>query len=82
MITRVSSVGSSGTRAGPSTSTSACSASRNAATSRWGPDGRWVEVAPPGAETAVVLFFTPGLVFACDDLQQQHQEGASSQGNL
>jgi lactoylglutathione lyase len=38
-----------------------------------GPDGRWVEVAPPGAETAVVPF-TPGLVFACDDLQATFEE--------
>ena len=38
-----------------------------------GPDGRWVEVAPAGAETSVVPF-TPGLVFACDDLQATFEE--------
>jgi lactoylglutathione lyase len=38
-----------------------------------GADGRWVEVAPPGAETALVPF-TPGLVFACDDLQATFEE--------
>ena len=38
-----------------------------------GTDGRWVEVAPPGAETALVPF-TPGLVFACDDLQATFEE--------
>ena len=38
-----------------------------------GPDARWVEVAPAGAETVVVPF-TPGLVFACDDLQATFEE--------
>ena len=38
-----------------------------------GADGRWVEVVPPGAETALVPF-TPGLVFACDDLQATFEE--------
>jgi lactoylglutathione lyase len=38
-----------------------------------GPDGRWVEVAPAGAETSVVPF-TPGLVFACDDLRATFEE--------
>ena len=38
-----------------------------------GPDARWVEVAPAGAETAVVPF-TPGLVFACDDIKATFDE--------
>ena len=38
-----------------------------------GPDGRWVEVAPAGAETSVVPF-TPGLVFACDDIHSTFEE--------
>ena len=38
-----------------------------------GLDGRWVEVAPAGAETALVPF-TPGLVFACDDIQATFEE--------
>ena len=38
-----------------------------------GPDGRWVELAPAGAETALVPF-TPGLVFACDDIQSTFEE--------
>ena len=38
-----------------------------------GPDGRWVELAPAGAETALVPF-TPGLVFACDDIQSTFDE--------
>ena len=38
-----------------------------------GPDARWIEVAPAGAETVVVPF-TPGLVFACDDIQATYQE--------
>ena len=38
-----------------------------------GRDGRWIEVAPPGAETALVPF-TPGLVFACDDIQATYEE--------
>jgi uncharacterized glyoxalase superfamily protein PhnB len=38
-----------------------------------GREGRWVEVVPAGAETAVVPF-TPGLVFACDDIQATFEE--------
>jgi catechol 2,3-dioxygenase-like lactoylglutathione lyase family enzyme len=38
-----------------------------------GPDARWVELAPPGAETSVVPF-TPGLVFACDDIEATCRE--------
>jgi lactoylglutathione lyase len=38
-----------------------------------GLDGRWVEVAPAGAETALVPF-TPGVVFACDDIQTTFEE--------
>jgi lactoylglutathione lyase len=38
-----------------------------------GPDARWVELAPAGAETGVVPY-TPGLVFACDDLQATFEE--------
>ena len=37
------------------------------------PGSRWVELAPPGAETVVVPF-TPGLVFACDDIQATYRE--------
>lgn len=43
-----------------------------------GPDARWIEVAPPGAQTVLVLFAPPGpaqrgggftgIVFACDDV--------------
>ena len=38
-----------------------------------GPDARWVEVAPAGAKTVVVPF-TPGLVFACDDIKATFEE--------
>ena len=38
-----------------------------------GPDARWIELAPPGAETVVVPF-TPGLVFACDDIRATWRE--------
>ena len=38
-----------------------------------GPDGRWVELAPAGAETAQVTC-TPALVFACDDIQAPYEE--------
>ena len=38
-----------------------------------GPDARWVEVAPAGAETVVVPF-TPGLIFACDDIKATFDE--------
>ena len=45
-----------------------------------GPDGRWVEVAPAGAETSVVPF-TPGLVFACDDLRATFEESSVAAGS-
>jgi predicted enzyme related to lactoylglutathione lyase len=49
-----------------------------------GPDSRWIEVAPPGAETSLVLF-TPegmesrigsfaGVVLACDDVRRTFEE--------
>jgi lactoylglutathione lyase len=49
-----------------------------------GPEGRWIEVAPPGAQTVFVLF-TPtdqtdrigtfsNVVFACDDIHKTHRE--------
>ncbi len=46
----------------------------------FGPDQRWIEVAPPGAETAMVLFKGPqgpssaGLVFTTDDLEGTYAE--------
>ena len=40
---------------------------------RIGPDARWIELAPPGAETVVVPF-APGLVFACDDILATYRE--------
>ena len=51
-----------------------------------GPPGspRWIEVAPPGAETALVLFTPPGAesqigtftgyVLACADVAETHRE--------
>ena len=42
-----------------------------------GPDGRWVEVAPAGSETSVVSF-TPGLVFACDDIHSTSRSCAAA----
>jgi predicted enzyme related to lactoylglutathione lyase len=49
-----------------------------------GPDARWIEVAPPGAQTHVVLFTPPGLenrigtfanvVFLAKDIQATYQE--------
>jgi len=49
-----------------------------------GPDARWIEVAPRGAQTVLVLFTPPGLesrigtfanvVLACDDIQKTFQE--------
>ena len=48
------------------------------------PDARWIEVAPPGAQTAVVLYTPPGmedrigtfanLVLDCDDIHRTHQK--------
>lgn len=47
-------------------------------------DARWIEVAPPGAETVFVLFTPPGLegriggfsniVFECDDVQATYAD--------
>jgi len=49
-----------------------------------GPDMRWIEVAPPGAQSALALFTPPGLedrigtftqiVFKCDDIKATYQE--------
>jgi predicted enzyme related to lactoylglutathione lyase len=49
-----------------------------------GPDMRWIEVAPPGSQSALALFTPPGLenrigtfsqiVFKCDDIQATYQE--------
>jgi predicted enzyme related to lactoylglutathione lyase len=68
MITRVSSVG---VRAGDQDRAVDFYAGKLGFETRrddpMGPHGRWVELAPAGAETALVPF-TPGLVFACDDL--------------
>lgn len=48
------------------------------------PEARWIEVAPPGAQTALVPFTPPGLedrigtfasvVFDCDDIQATYEE--------
>ena len=49
-----------------------------------GPDSRWIEVAPPGAQTVFVLFTPPGqedrvgtfsnVVFNCDDIHKTHKD--------
>lgn len=49
-----------------------------------GPDARWIEVAPPGAQTSFVLFTPPGLedrigtfaniVLDCDDIQATYED--------
>lgn len=49
-----------------------------------GPEARWIEVAPLGAETHLVLFTPPGqedrigtfsnVVFSCDDIQATYEE--------
>lgn len=49
-----------------------------------GPDSRWIEVAPPGAETGLALWTPPGLesrigafsqvVFRCVDVPSTYQE--------
>ena len=49
-----------------------------------GPDARWIEVAPAGAETVLVPFTPPGLedrigtfsgvVFECDDIRTTYEE--------
>ena len=48
-----------------------------------GEDARWIEVAPEGAETRLVLFTPPGLedrigtwgnmIFECDDIRATHE---------
>jgi predicted enzyme related to lactoylglutathione lyase len=48
-----------------------------------GPGGRWLEVAPPGAQSCVVLYprsmmkewdrKQPSIIFACEDVHQTHQ---------
>ncbi len=49
-----------------------------------GPDARWIEVAPPGAESVMVLYTPPGfedriggfanIIFDCDDMDATYQE--------
>ena len=49
-----------------------------------GPDARWIEVGPPGAETTLTLWTPPGLedrigtftgvVLSCDDIQATYEE--------
>ena len=49
-----------------------------------GPDARWIEVSPPGAESVLVLYTPPGfedrigtfanIVFDCDDMDATYQE--------
>ena len=49
-----------------------------------GPEARWIEVAPAGAETVLVLYTPPGLedrigtfasvVFECDDIRATYEE--------
>ena len=49
-----------------------------------GPDARWIEVAPPGADTVLILYTPPGLeerigtfnniVFDCDDIDATYAE--------
>jgi lactoylglutathione lyase len=49
-----------------------------------GPSGNWLEVAPSGAQTCVVLFpkqmmpgweeMKPSIVFQCDDVQKTYEE--------
>ena len=49
-----------------------------------GSDARWIEVAPAGAQTRLVLFTPPGqedrigtfsnVVFSCDDMESTYQE--------
>ena len=49
-----------------------------------GPEARWIEVAPAGAETVLVLFTPPGqedrigtfsnVVFECDDIEATYRE--------
>lgn len=49
-----------------------------------GPNARWIEVSPPGAETHLALWTPPGLedrigtfsgvVFRCDDIKATYEE--------
>ena len=49
-----------------------------------GPDGRWIEVRPPGGQTALALWTPPGLedrigtfsgiVFTCEDVHATYEE--------
>ena len=51
-----------------------------------GAEARWVEMAPPGAETCVVIYpksmmkdwaeRKPSLVFECEDIRKTHEEMA------
>ena len=48
-----------------------------------GPEARWLELAPPGAESCIVIFpksmmedwaeRKPSLVFECDDIEETHK---------
>jgi len=52
-----------------------------------GPGARWVEMAPPGAESCIVIYpksmmkdwaeRKPSMVFECEDLEQTHKEMAA-----
>ena len=49
-----------------------------------GPDARWIEVSPPGAESVLVLYTPPGfedrigtfanIVFDCDDIDATYEQ--------
>lgn len=49
-----------------------------------GPDARWIEVAPPGAQTVLILFTPPGrekqigefsgIVFDCDNIHATYED--------
>ena len=51
-----------------------------------GPDARWVEMAPPGAESCIVIYpksmmedwaeRKPSMVFECENIEQTHREMA------
>lgn len=52
-----------------------------------GPGARWVEMAPPGAESCVVIYpksmmedwaeRKPSMVFECEDIEETHKEMAA-----
>ena len=51
-----------------------------------GPEARWIEMAPPGAESRIVIYpksmmddwaeRKPSMVFECEDIEQTHREMA------